>query len=230
MGFTFDFDGLEDLRLSLPGDYQPYNAATALTAVKALQGLGWEISEAAIRKGLEEVRWPARFEVVRQGNPTFILDGGHNPQGAQMVADSLRRHFPGRQAIFIFGVMADKDYGAMADAILPLAKRIFTVTPDSPRALPAQELAHFIEGRRAKAAQPPEGAMQAAIGAGPLTGGGCAGRVPQDIEVTPCATIPAAVEAAFAAAGPGDVICAFGSLYMAGDVSDAVRAHGEALT
>jgi dihydrofolate synthase/folylpolyglutamate synthase len=52
-------------------------------------------------------------------------------------------YFPGQKATFIAGVMADKNYTDMFNKILPLAKRIFTVTPDNPRALPAGELAAY---------------------------------------------------------------------------------------
>ena len=59
---TFDFDGLNGVRLPLIGSYQPRNAAVAITALRVLRGRGWNIPEQAIRTGLETVRWPGRFE------------------------------------------------------------------------------------------------------------------------------------------------------------------------
>ena len=56
---TFDFDGLNGIRLPLIGSYQPRNAATAITALRVLRSRGWNIPDSAIRAGLEQVRWPA---------------------------------------------------------------------------------------------------------------------------------------------------------------------------
>ena len=42
------------------------------------------------------------------------------------------------------GVLADKDFGQMYDALAPLAARFITVTPPNPRALDAGELAAFL--------------------------------------------------------------------------------------
>jgi len=55
---TFDFDGLDDVRLPLIGSYQPKNAALAITALRVLRGRGWNIPDSAIRTGLEQVSWP----------------------------------------------------------------------------------------------------------------------------------------------------------------------------
>ena len=55
---TFDFDGLNGIRLPLIGSYQPRNAATAITVLRVLRSRGWNIPDSAIRAGLEQVRWP----------------------------------------------------------------------------------------------------------------------------------------------------------------------------
>ena len=61
---TFDFDGLNGIRLPLIGSYQPRNAATAITALRVLRSRGWNIPDSAIRAGLEQVRWPGRFRAA----------------------------------------------------------------------------------------------------------------------------------------------------------------------
>ena len=61
---TFDFDGLDGVRLPLIGSYQPKNAALAITALRVLRGRGWNIPDSAIRTGLEQVSWPGRFELL----------------------------------------------------------------------------------------------------------------------------------------------------------------------
>ncbi len=149
-------DGKEGdiLRLALLGEYQLHNAATVLTVVEALRGRGFKIPEEAVRKGMENVRWPARFEVLSR-NPLFILDGGHNPQCAGALAESLRTYLPeaeGRDAgsgkiVFLMGMLADKDYLAVIDIISPFAAAFVCLTPDSPRALSAEDLAQELRGR-----------------------------------------------------------------------------------
>ena len=73
--------------LSLLGKNQVRNAATVLSVVDALRDRKYAIPEEAVSQGLSQVKWPARFEVLNH-EPLFILDGGHNPQCAQALAES----------------------------------------------------------------------------------------------------------------------------------------------
>ena len=143
-GQSFDFGDLTDLHLPLLGRMQLYNAATALTVTEVLRRRGWHIDENAVRQGLAQVRWPVRFEVVRR-EPLVILDGGHNPQCMASLAGALKEYLHGREITVLTGVLADKDFREMYDAIAPLASRFVTVTPDNPRALAAEELSAFLE-------------------------------------------------------------------------------------
>ena len=134
-----------DSQFSLPllGAHQLRNAALALETVQALARRGWHIPEDAVRRGLAQVRWPARLEVLCQ-DPLFLLDGGHNPQCAQALAQALQDYLPGQKLTFLVGVLAEKDYTSVLRALLPFAAGFVCLTPDSPRALPAQELAQAI--------------------------------------------------------------------------------------
>ncbi|MCD8381816.1 MAG: bifunctional folylpolyglutamate synthase/dihydrofolate synthase [Clostridiales bacterium] len=140
------YDGLDGLRLPLLAAYQPRNAALAVTGARLLRDRGWHIPEAAIRQGIETVRWPGRFELLRR-EPPFLLDGAHNPQGVRATAESLRLRYPGRRFVFLMGVMADKDAASMIAPLAPLAEEFVTVTPPSPRSLPADTLAEEIRRR-----------------------------------------------------------------------------------
>ena len=156
-------------RISLLGEFQLRNAAVVLETVDRLRRRGWEIPEEAVIRGLEQARWPGRMELARR-EPDVILDGAHNPQCMQALARSLRGMYPGKRLIFVTGVLADKDYPAMMGELLPLAREFFTLTPDSPRALPAGELAAYLETRGAKAApcgSVREGLDRALAAAGP---------------------------------------------------------------
>ena len=215
----------EPLRLGLLGEYQLHNAATALTIVEALRGRGWKIPQEAVCQGLAEVRWPARFEVLSR-HPLFILDGGHNPQCAEALAESLREYLPdcnsdlpdresdlpgrkadlGKKAVFLMGMLADKDYRAVIDIISPFAAGFVCLTPDSPRALPAEKLAAELQ-ERGFYAKPcgtaAEGIKEALSLAVRLGGRGCGTEDTSEEGALP--------------------VVSFGSLYMAGAVRSAFR-------
>ena len=100
--FTYKGDAYET---TLLGGYQPQNAALALETVFALQCRGWDIPQSAVERGVAATRWAGRFEVLPHvpGKPTVVIDGGHNPQGAQALADSLADVFAGRKADAVLG-------------------------------------------------------------------------------------------------------------------------------
>ena len=192
-GQTFTYRGAE-YALPLLGAHQLRNAAVALETVAALRARGWRIPDAAVHAGLAQVRWPARFELLRRA-PWFVLDGGHNPQCAQTVADNLARYFPGRRITLLVGVLADKDYPAMLAALDAQAAAYIAATPLSPRALPAAELGDYLK------------------------------RFGKPVAV--CADPAQAAELALAHAAPEEVICAVGSLYMAGAIRTYLRREND---
>ena len=149
-GQSFSYGAWKDLQIPLVGVYQMRNAAVVLETVQVLRGKGWHISDAAVASGLKNTRWPALFEVLRR-DPVFIVDGGHNPHGIRATAESLQRLFPGKKFTFVTGVMADKDVESILGLIVPLADQFFTVRPDNPRAMSAEELADRIRAMGAKA-------------------------------------------------------------------------------
>ena len=149
-GQRFSYGAWTDLQIPLAGRYQLNNAAVVLETVAVLRERGWNISDAAVRQGIAATRWPARFEVLRR-DPVFIVDGGHNPHGIRATAESLRRLFPDRKITFVTGVMADKDVESILGLIVPLADQFFTVRPENPRAMKAEELAGRISALGAKA-------------------------------------------------------------------------------
>jgi dihydrofolate synthase/folylpolyglutamate synthase len=142
-GQTFDYRNYRDLRLGLLGKYQMRNAATVIDAVGLLREQGVEISDEALRTGLEKTVWPARFELLRE-NPPFFVDGGHNPHGVRGTVETYQRLFPDRKAKIIMGMMRDKDVSQSIGLLLPIAQEFYTVTPNNDRAMPAEELAELI--------------------------------------------------------------------------------------
>ncbi len=142
-GSRFDFGRFHNIKLPLAGAYQPYNAAVAITTLELLRDKGWRVSDQDIYDGLASVCWPGRFELLRR-DPVFLLDGAHNPHGVRAAVESLENEFPGERIVFLTGVMADKDIEHMYPQLAPLAKCFITVTPNSPRSLPAAEYAKIL--------------------------------------------------------------------------------------
>ncbi len=140
---SFSYGEFRSLETSLLGSYQPQNAALAIDVVRVLRERGWRIPDDAVRKGVAAARWPGRFEVAAR-NPLFIIDGGHNPQGARALVDTLGDVLPGRQVVFVIGVLEDKDYPTMLETVLPLGSAFITLAPNNPRALSASKLARAI--------------------------------------------------------------------------------------
>ena len=144
-GSTFNYLGYRDVKLPLLGLYQPWNAANVLCALETLKTKGFTVSDDAIRAGLLAARWPARFEII-SSDPLIIFDGAHNPEGIETAVASIKRYFGDRKVCILTGVMKDKDYNYIAGKFAEIADRAFTITPDNPRALPAEEYAKVLEG------------------------------------------------------------------------------------
>ncbi len=143
---------------ALLGAYQPGNAALAIEALDLLRLAGWGSPTKPCARASRGRRGRA-LEVVSR-DPLVIVDGGHNPQGAEVLADSLRdlgvrAAGDSRRAVFVMGVLADKDYLPMIRSVAPFARAFVVYAPDNPRALSADDLASavrsVVEGRRGKA-------------------------------------------------------------------------------
>ena len=141
-GTIFDFQNYIGLHLPLLGSYQPFNAAIVLTALRILETEGVVGKEESLRRGLKNVRWPARFEILSRD--PLICDGGHNPQGVSAAVKSIQTYFPEQKVNILSGVMEDKEYDEMIEILKPVTAHAYTVHPDNARALSAKDYAaHF---------------------------------------------------------------------------------------
>lgn len=140
----FSYDN-EQYRMHLLGKYQIMNAVLAIETAKTLNSIGYPISRADIRVGLESAVWSGRFEVI-SNKPTIIIDGAHNEDAARTLKESIEIYFTNQKLIYIIGVLADKDYKSILKLTAPLADRIFTLTPDNVRALSSGDLANEAAG------------------------------------------------------------------------------------
>ena len=142
-GQSFSYRG-EPYALPLLGRHQLKNAATVLELVEVLRRKGWKLEQSDVEHGLYAVSWPGRFELLSD-DPLFVVDGGHNPQCAQTVAENLLHYFPDKRRILLLGILRDKDVAGLTDILDPAADEYLCITPDSFRALPAAELAGHLK-------------------------------------------------------------------------------------
>lgn len=129
----------EDLAICLLGEHQLMNARTAVCAVKALREMGISIGRESIYQGLRKAKWPGRLEVMGR-NPMILLDGAHNLQGIISLKEALKKYFSFDRLVLVMGVLKDKQVEEMCRTIMPMADRIVAASPDSDRALPAEDL------------------------------------------------------------------------------------------
>ncbi|HHT54551.1 MAG TPA: bifunctional folylpolyglutamate synthase/dihydrofolate synthase [Clostridiales bacterium] len=151
-GADFDFGEYKNLHINLLGLYQPINAAGVLEAIPVLRGRGFVIPVEAVRRGLASTVWPARFELL-SADPVIIYDGSHNPEAIEAATRSIRALLGGKyeRVNILTGVMRDKDYATMAGLLSGIARKVFVVTANYRRALPADEYAEVFRRRGVQA-------------------------------------------------------------------------------
>ncbi len=144
-GSQFTIGSQEAYEIPLIGDHQVLNAVTAITAIKMLyKHHNVKIENHAIKQGLKQVKWPGRFELICQ-KPLFIVDGGHNISGIQMLKNTLLKYVGHKKMIFIMGMLSNKEYQACVREIVPLANQVITTTPNHPNALEAKALSQEVK-------------------------------------------------------------------------------------
>ena len=147
----FSYRGYESLRMGLLGKHQYENAAAAILAAEEFfEETGIAYTKETIREGIRKTTWQGRMEVLSE-KPYFLVDGAHNSNGVETLAESLKQMFPGEKFHFIMGVMADKDYEKMVECLVPLALDFKTITVEYARALQAEKLAECIQKKGVQA-------------------------------------------------------------------------------
>ena len=141
---TFQYQGmrhrLPSLGVGLAGGHQYTNASLALAALEVLEKKGHiTLDHQAVRDGLKHVHWPARLEVLQE-NPMVVLDGAHNPQGAESLRESLKQDFSYRRLHLVLGIMADKDIRGILRRLLPIAQTAIFTRPRYDRAANPENL------------------------------------------------------------------------------------------
>ncbi|MGB6042521.1 MAG: folylpolyglutamate synthase/dihydrofolate synthase family protein [Pirellulales bacterium] len=199
---TFDFEPsagqpLRGARLSLLGRHQAANAAVALAIVGELEKQGFAFDEEAIRRGLADVRCPARIELVHR-RPNIVVDAAHNVASVEALLTVLDECVSGRPRILVFASTRGKDVAGMLQRLVPEFDRIIlTRYQNNPRAIPTDQLAAIVEG----------------------VSGATVGKVPAI-----CHDPVAAWQAVRQVITPDALVCITGSFFIAAEMRDIVVA------
>lgn len=133
-GNTYIYKG-EEYKTTLAGEHQIENSVLAIEAIK---NSGFNIEYNIIYKGIRETVFPARLEVISK-KPLVILDGAHNPDGADSLSRVLK-NYKGK-AVAIVGMMRDKDCDLVLSKLLKFCKKAVTVeVANMPRSLNNEEI------------------------------------------------------------------------------------------
>lgn len=134
------FDELANLEVSMIGVHQTANASLAVAAAQYLIESGQvRAGEPEIRKGLKEAFWPGRLEFVSE-NPVVILDGAHNTEGIESLAEELSARFAGKKVHIVFAALKDKPLDSMIHRLEEVSDKMTFVSFDFPRAASAADL------------------------------------------------------------------------------------------
>jgi len=141
----FGDDVLRYPTTNLEGDYQRWNAATA-TLIARVMGPAWRLDPSVITSGLQKVSWPGRWQRVSLAGRPMILDASHNPEGADVLRENLRRLVAdtGRKPVVITGALGVARAGSLLATISDFAREIHLVMPHQARACTFEELESLV--------------------------------------------------------------------------------------
>lgn len=124
-----DYYEYQNIILNMIGEYQVYNAATALTAIEALKDMRFNINDCLY--GLEKAFWAGRMELVSI-SPSILLDGAHNIDGINMLIKYIKNYLSNKKITLLIGILKDKQYLKMINNISNIADRlVITQVPNS---------------------------------------------------------------------------------------------------
>ncbi len=152
--FEGPFRTFEDLTITLSGEHQMVNSAVAMMTLEILrQYYAVIIDEEHVMNGLLETKWPGRLELISE-QPRLLIDGAHNPEGAQSLAAALEQLYVFDKLHFMIGMLSTKNHSDYLWHILPIVDTLIISEPDFRKKLDADALAQLAEQLRVERAKP----------------------------------------------------------------------------
>lgn len=133
---SFELKGLDrsyGLTIPLIGSYQMENAGTAVAAIETLIGQGFIVSGESIVKGMRDVRWSARLEILSKDGPIVVVDGAHNPYSMKQLVRAVRELFEFDDIVMVFGSLGGHSARGMLAELAQLDPLVIAVRSRHPR-------------------------------------------------------------------------------------------------
>lgn len=124
---VFDYKQNKNIKLNLKGDKQFENASICLETINILKQKGFNISEKAIKEGLQSVIHKARFEIINK-KPQIVYDGGHNEEAILNFINTVNTYYKQKEKIYIISILKSKDYKTVLKYLLEDEKSTFIFT------------------------------------------------------------------------------------------------------
>lgn len=134
--------------LPLSGQYQIENLGGVLQVLLILREMGYQIPDNALHKGVTRLAHyglRGRLEVAREGNPSVVIDTGHNLDAWEYLEPTLEQWQAEGGLVMVIGMAGDKDVAHVV-AHFPKQAHYLFCQADTPRAMPAEELQALAEG------------------------------------------------------------------------------------
>lgn len=142
---VFDAGGGNTLPCPLVGAHQAPNIGVALGILDELIQQGYTVSAEQMTRGLEQVRWPGRFD-VRRARPWLVFDCAHNAPSAAALARALPEYLDYDRLALVVGMSEDKDIAGFARGLAPLRATVILTRAAIDRALAPRDLALLADG------------------------------------------------------------------------------------
>lgn len=183
------------------GRYQAENVTLAIVAVEAFLGGERPVPEEVLEEGLRQLTAPGRLQLIG-ADPVVYIDAAHNPHGAEALAQAVTESFTFSELALVVGSLAEKDVAGVLQALAPIADAVYLAPVDSPRGLPANELAEI------------------------------ASEALRELPVEVAGSLPEALDVARAWAGraEGRAVLVVGSVLLAGEAIAHAKAEGWGIT
>ena len=180
---------LEKSLLFVPfvGAHQAVNAAVATMALSLIMKQDDRVNENDLREGLARARWKGRFEIHTIGGVPYVMDGAHNPAGAEALKEALEEQYPDKRRVIVFTSLEDKDTETVIQLLIRKGDVCFLCPAPTPRTRKPEDIAKMIDEQKIAA------------------------------EIHLEDSVTDALEDASKAAGEKDVVLIAGSLYILGD-------------
>ena len=133
--------------LPLLGQHQRRNAAAAIMTLLLVARHEKRLTRTALQAGITHVKWPGRFQILKAGGMDVVIDGAHNPAGIDTFCRTYKEVFADRKRVFLFSVLADKDYTRMVQELFCEEDYVICAPAPTPRTADPEQMAAMLPCR-----------------------------------------------------------------------------------